>query len=262
MNYKQKLGYTLLGAGIMAVGITIGQVITPNIGAQSNGVFDKITCRELEVLDTAGKAVIVLAAHDVGNAILVNGVHDTPAIALMADKKGGVAVSARAGEDLSGLVLISDELGNRIIVSDDHGEPAIVLRARENENGIFVYDKQGEQAVTIGHDETMYAVTVLNAGNVLVQIRGSDVGSSVNLYDKADEIAESTVSLFDYDELKGVSVLDKAGKRAVDLGTSDMANRVAVYDKTGKAVINLYTNEARNVINVTDKASNIKWEAP
>ena len=261
MNYKQKLGYMGLGAGILAIGIIIGQVVTPNIEAQNNGVFDRISCRGLEVLDTEGKAVIVLAAHDVGNAILVNGVHDKPAIALMADKKGGVGVSVHAGEK-SGLVLISDELGNRLIVSDDHGEPAIVLRAREDENGIFVYDKQGEQAVTIGHDETMNAVTVLNAGNVLVQIRGSDVGSSVNLYDQADEIDESTVSLFDYDELKGVSILDKAGKRAVDLGTSDMANRVAVYDKTGKAVINLYTNEARNVINVTDKASNIKWEAP
>ena len=29
MNHKQKLGYTLLGAGIMAVGITIGQFVTP-----------------------------------------------------------------------------------------------------------------------------------------------------------------------------------------------------------------------------------------
>ncbi len=33
MNHKQKLGYTLLGAGIMAIGIIIGQVITPDIDA-------------------------------------------------------------------------------------------------------------------------------------------------------------------------------------------------------------------------------------
>ena len=30
MNYKQKFGYSLLGAGIMALGIIIGQVITPD----------------------------------------------------------------------------------------------------------------------------------------------------------------------------------------------------------------------------------------
>ena len=51
MNHKQKLAYILLGAGIMAVGIIIGQFITPNIEAQSNGVFDKIPCRELEVVN-------------------------------------------------------------------------------------------------------------------------------------------------------------------------------------------------------------------
>ena len=39
----------------MAVGIIIGQVITPDIEAQSNGVFDKITCRGIEVVDENGK---------------------------------------------------------------------------------------------------------------------------------------------------------------------------------------------------------------
>lgn len=36
MNYKQKLGYTILGTGIMVPGITIEQFITPNIEAQSS----------------------------------------------------------------------------------------------------------------------------------------------------------------------------------------------------------------------------------
>ena len=64
MNHKQKLGYMALGAGIMALGIIIGQVITPNIEAQSNGVFDKITCRELEVVDQDGTPAIVLESKD------------------------------------------------------------------------------------------------------------------------------------------------------------------------------------------------------
>ncbi len=33
MNHKQKLGYMALGALILAIGITIGQFITPNIEA-------------------------------------------------------------------------------------------------------------------------------------------------------------------------------------------------------------------------------------
>ncbi len=34
MNHKQKLGYMPLGAGILAVGIIIGQVVTPDIEAE------------------------------------------------------------------------------------------------------------------------------------------------------------------------------------------------------------------------------------
>ena len=44
-----------LGAGILAVGIIIGQVVTPDIEAQSNGVFDKITCRGIGVIDKTAK---------------------------------------------------------------------------------------------------------------------------------------------------------------------------------------------------------------
>ena len=60
MNHKQKLGYMALGAGILAVGIMIGQFVTPDIEAQSNGVFDEITCRKLTVIDKVGKDGIVL----------------------------------------------------------------------------------------------------------------------------------------------------------------------------------------------------------
>ena len=60
MNQKQKLGYMALGAGIMALGIIIGQWGTPGIEAQSNGVFDKITCREIEVIDKDSNEAIRL----------------------------------------------------------------------------------------------------------------------------------------------------------------------------------------------------------
>lgn len=69
MNHKQKLGYMALGAGILALGITIGQIITPDIEAQSNGVFDKITCRELHVVNKHGKLAIELVAGAKPNAV-------------------------------------------------------------------------------------------------------------------------------------------------------------------------------------------------
>ena len=66
MNYKQKLGYIALGAGILALGIIIGQFVTPDIEAQSNGVFDKITCREIEVISKDGETTILVGDGDIG----------------------------------------------------------------------------------------------------------------------------------------------------------------------------------------------------
>ena len=58
MNHKQKLGYMALGAGIMALGMIIGQWGTPDIEAQNNGVFDEIVCTGLTVVNHAGKRMI------------------------------------------------------------------------------------------------------------------------------------------------------------------------------------------------------------
>ena len=71
MNQKQKLGYMVLGAGIMAIGIIIGQVVTPDIEAQSNGVFDEITCRSLKVVDEKGETGIQLVAVGDNNWIVI-----------------------------------------------------------------------------------------------------------------------------------------------------------------------------------------------
>ena len=62
MQNKQKLGYMALGAGLLALGIIIGQVITPDIEEQNNVVFDKITCREIEVVDSLGEISILLGS--------------------------------------------------------------------------------------------------------------------------------------------------------------------------------------------------------
>ena len=51
MNYKQKSGYMLLGAGLLAVGIIIGRLIEKRMEAQSVGVFDKVQCREFDLVD-------------------------------------------------------------------------------------------------------------------------------------------------------------------------------------------------------------------
>ena len=60
MNHKQKLGYMALGAGILALGIIIGQFVTPDIEAQNNGVFDQVYCKGLTIVDNSGNPRITL----------------------------------------------------------------------------------------------------------------------------------------------------------------------------------------------------------
>ena len=119
MNNRQKLGYMALGATILAVGITIGQFVTPNIEAQNNGVFDKIVCRELEVVDRQGNTAIRAAG--------------TP-------ERGFLSIFGRRG--------YSRMTGESIAIYDLlHDRDAILIASWEDANLIKVYDKCGRDAI-------------------------------------------------------------------------------------------------------------------
>ena len=64
MNYKQKLGYTALGAAIMLIGMWVSPLISPPVTAQHNGVFDKIQCTSLTVVDNMGKPAVILGSDE------------------------------------------------------------------------------------------------------------------------------------------------------------------------------------------------------
>ena len=113
MNHKQKLGYMALGAGILALGIIIGQFVTPDIEAQSNGVFDKVICRELEVIDKTGKRLAFL------------------------------------GEEVSAYGLDGIE-GNIFEIFDKDGKKAIRLSANSVMDEVIIFDDTGGNAMAIG----------------------------------------------------------------------------------------------------------------
>ena len=60
-----------LGAVIMLIGLAVGAIVSPPLVAQRNGVFDKITCRGLQVVDENGKQAIVLTSAESRNAVTV-----------------------------------------------------------------------------------------------------------------------------------------------------------------------------------------------
>ena len=123
MNHKQKLGYMALGAGILALGIIIGQVVTPDIEAQSNGVFDKIICKEIEVVDTTGRRIAFLG---------------------------------REVKDLMGTRLKN----NAFIIYDMDGEAAVGLYGSEEVNGLSIRTTEGNDAFNLLTTEDAYMIVV------------------------------------------------------------------------------------------------------
>ena len=148
MNNKQKLGYILLGAGIMVLGITIGQSVTPNIEAQSNGVFDEITCRRLKVVDKLGRDAITLNAGEESNGMMIFDKTQAPAIILSGGfvrdeaKNNLIQIFGRA--ESNGILLIADETSSLVKLFDSAGNSAIFLGVHDEEgNSAAILDKAG-----------------------------------------------------------------------------------------------------------------------
>ena len=147
MNHKQKFFYTLLGAGIMALGITIGQFITPNIEAQNNGVFDEIQCSKLTVVDKHGKKAIRLVSSEKSNGIVVYNEDGDSAIDLVSFFKEGnkIAIYNVSNSDKVGIGLTAgDELGNGMSIHDYFGKTKIWLSVDETGNSINITDWTGK----------------------------------------------------------------------------------------------------------------------
>ena len=151
MNNKQKLGYVLLGAGIMAIGITIGQIITPDIEAQNNGVFDKIVCQEFEVVDKNGRR----------RAFLGRGV--TP---------------LSQGREL---------VGNAFQLFDKDSKKVIELSTDDLMNEIVFYDKKGNNAVRLVEAGGGFtAIQVRQSGKQGFSVELFDSLHSIAIYDLSE----------------------------------------------------------------------------
>ena len=148
MNHKQRLGYTVFGAVIMLVGITIGQFITLNIEAQHNGVFDEITCRRLKVVDKAGKKAINLNAAEDANAIIVYDKTGEPAILLGArESENSVFVRYKGGKGTIKLMGTQDTTA--LFIMDESKTSQVGLVATEDANMIFLKGKAGEESINL-----------------------------------------------------------------------------------------------------------------
>ena len=143
MNNKQKLGYMASGAGMLAIGLIIGQFLAPDIDAQSKSVFDKIYCRQIVVEDAEGKPQMILA----DNRIDVFNKQGKGVISLIADNRQlQLLISDPVGK--KGISLLSIDKGaaqgNIVSVFNKQGKTAIALMSTVLDSSVRVYDKQGK----------------------------------------------------------------------------------------------------------------------
>ena len=158
MNYKQKSGYMLLGAGLLAVGIIIGRLIEKRMEAQSVGVFDKVQCREFDLVDKDGNRLIGFQSTDKsagaifysreGKMVMFLGSIDGLGSSLsLYDRFGRLTIGLGSSSSWDNLT------GNGLTVYDIHGRGAAVeLNSTLRGNEVRVYNSDGEVAAEMVSD--------------------------------------------------------------------------------------------------------------
>ena len=193
MNYKQKLGYMTLGAVILAVGITIGQFVTPDIEAQSNGVFDTITCRELRFAGengTSGVGVFINQKSAFLGDItcryirVVNDNYEDGITLWTADHASAITIRNSAHRGKLYLTVGKNE-ENGITLIDEVGRQAIQLLVLEDQNRVAVFDKKGIQAVNLSGGERFNSVDVNDSsGGTAISLFAANIGKGMSIVDK------------------------------------------------------------------------------
>ena len=155
----------------MAIGVTIGQCITPNIEAQNNGVFDEIQCTKLTLMDKAGNYGIVLNAGRENNSMLIFDKTQAPAILLgggwVRDEVKDNVIQINGGTGNNAILLSADETTSLVRIFDNVGNSAIMLGANETGNHVAVLGKAGKEEITVWGGEEGYGAYIRDrAGNI------------------------------------------------------------------------------------------------
>ena len=238
MNYKQKLGYIALGAGIMLAGITIGQFLTPDIEAQNNGVFDKIICRELEVVDAKGDKAIVLTSEEFRGKGIEGEDYEIWENKMVFYKRQGKEAVKLVVEKSGSEILLNDRKGNRGIwlrsgqnfVSDNN---KIVLY-EPDKAGANAYEHQGARLQCSGdsfiEDVKGFSSLSLNSSdNSMIALKSNDAENSIRI--ESDE------------EHNSIWIWNPQGKLGIDLSSGENLNYVYLFDQQEEKAAGLFADD-------------------
>ena len=199
MNYKQKIGYTILGAFIMLIGMWMGNSTSPPLIAQSNG---ELTCKQLTFVDETGEPLFILRAE-------TEGVSDHQ-----------LSIRNKAGQETVRLTsIIFESLGrtlNHLCLFNDEGEVAVGLTSGGYLGpSVEIYDDDSQASVRLITGDPRRSggsIEVCNRQGKTCAIMGiTKYGGRVDVFNKQGE-NRAAMSVNEYDN-GAVSTWDKNGYR-------------------------------------------------
>ena len=169
MNHKQKIGYTILGAGIMLIGILIDNLTSPPVTAQNDG---EITCQRLTFVDEKGTPLYWIETSD------NNG------LSIFAESLNWVTGKPESREILK---IESHHFDNRWTFRNPNGMEAVSLYSSRTFGGLVrTLDKEGKKAVSISVSERGGYINVFNdQDKCIAEMSVDQYGNGVvNTWDK------------------------------------------------------------------------------
>ena len=134
------------GAVIMLVGLVVGAIVSPPLIAQSSAVFDKVVCREIEVVDENGKRRAFLGRR----VTLLSPGHELVGNAFQLFDKDGEKV----------IELSTDDLMNEIVLYDKKGSHAVRLLEAGGRYTAIQVGQSGKQGFSVDLYDDLHSIAV------------------------------------------------------------------------------------------------------
>ena len=236
MNHKQKIGYTILGAFIMLIGILINNLTSP-VTAQSNGTFGEIQCTGLTVVDAKGKKLIDLKNNGLGGEVNLYNL------------SGQEMMKLEVGTSHSKIRLFAKSFGSELYDDSETTSLGIQLDAGPLSNWLEVGNTVRSGGIRLHNTEAFSELQVYHkngqGGTVLYS---SENIHSLSIYDNPDQrkIARKGVGLGIYGDSPIVAVYSKDGNVNARMSTEEYGGRVDVFNKQGKNRAVMSVNEYGN----------------
>ena len=234
MNHKQKIGYTLLGAFIMLIGMLIDNFTSPPVTAQTDG---EITCQKLTFVDATGKPLFWL---ETGNGLSIFKAdvfnwntevsQNKEVMRLTCDGLFGNELSLLNPNGRQGVRLDASQFGNFVAIFNHEGKEAVSLASKNGResgvdiNRVRIFNHEGEEAVSL-EAQMKNTAFYAKASPIERELISVKEGNSVYVYN-------NMATLFDF----GGGSTSRSAKAAVGLVSNEVGNTMSVYNKGPKVV--------------------------